>query len=256
MDGAPVVSSSEAQSEHELHYAPLPPPHRRRAFTRVVVIAAILAALLAAWGHIPQFRERVRLFRLQRSCLHYKPPDGTIALRLSPATSKSQFRVSVAQSTTAQPWVTLYATLSPPGLKSDGTAFVHERTSPAGHRRLVCVDLSGDSLGYKGRGLSLPFVSTELVFTTKVFEVGTFTVPKEFPIGRFLYCTTPPDVPVTVAYGKADDKDDSHFTIELDADDVTRIIDGWLLDDDRLVLEFRDGDHATPPAPPSTASSR
>src|SRR5207302_434407 len=87
----------------------------------LAVVAIISLRLLPVAAH------RARLMYWQNRCLTYSPPSGVW--------------VTPKQKHVVRDWTAFYALLSPPGLKSDGTIFLHERRTPSGKRRLVSADV-------------------------------------------------------------------------------------------------------------------
>jgi hypothetical protein len=125
-----------------------------------------------------------------------------------------------------------FAALANPGIRMQGTLFVHEVISPAGHRRLVAVVLGGYYTG------SSPIPGPGEVFTTWI------VAPAEFPIhpARVVDIESTPvwQTSTTVSTfdeGWADPADRSHFQLNLGPG--MPVFDGWLRDDDKIHLEVR-----------------
>jgi hypothetical protein len=122
------------------------------------------------------------------------------------------------------PWQALAQRI---GVTGEGRAiFCHARRSPAGHERLVVVTsvISGIPLGHviKLASGAVPCVvlrSSEL----SIRPWPTHTVLDKWET-----------MPVTLYAGQADQQDASHFTIGYSCAKGTGVMDGWLLDDDRL----------------------
>ena len=114
-------------------------------------------------------------------------------------------------------------------------AFLGQRISPAGHRRLVCVEFA------PGRDfLPNPRQNSQCAVAV---TPATWTTPPSSPVwqGHF-------DGPSTFAFplpsmriyaGQPDPKDASHFTIRYQMMSRQDFIDGWLKDDDSVVLHLR-----------------
>jgi hypothetical protein len=115
------------------------------------------------------------------------------------------------------------------GFQSFGTAFLHERTAPNGTRRLVAVDLP-------------PMHAMRAPLTIRLFTVGSLLRPPTElrTSSRGSLPTYRAAVLGRVYAGQPDPNDPSHFTIEYEVDDHPRILDGWLRDDDTVVIESRD----------------
>jgi hypothetical protein len=121
-------------------------------------------------------------------------------------------------------WTNYYRLLSPPGFKSVGTVFLHERVSPCGNRRLVVVELA-------------PYEPRETLLRARAFVPGGLTSrPRELAQGRGGLSL--PDYGEIHA-GRPDPHDRSHFTFACEIAGRKNVIDGWLGDDDLVRLEPR-----------------
>jgi hypothetical protein len=142
----------------------------------------------------------------------------------------------------AEPWQRFYAAAGGV-MRSEGTVFLHERRTPAGERRLVGVDLLPFGLPI-GLNLTDP-VEGRLEPWGRVFTDGSFLrppveafSPKQNPY-RSWSLIGPPDR-LRVFAGQPDPNDPSHFTIDYEVHGVRHTLDGWLRDDDTVVIEPRD----------------
>jgi hypothetical protein len=106
---------------------------------------------------------------------------------------------------------------------SGGTAFLHERSNRRG-ARLVIVEISS-------RGNWRAFCARVFVPAT------TFARPKELPLGTEYMEAVPPGA--VIHLGQPDLNDRSHFTIQYKSALENVVVDGWLTDDDRVILEER-----------------
>jgi hypothetical protein len=109
----------------------------------VVVVAAGIK-----W--FPQVNEHVLLQVWQRRCLNHHPPADQVVYTEDPQRSAALLADGQYQSMpTSTPaaflvpkyWADLYATVSPPGLKSHGTVFLGRMHSANGVERLVAIDM-------------------------------------------------------------------------------------------------------------------
>ena len=245
-----------------IEYAP-PPPRHRRWLRRWLLPAILLATLVSAYWWGPPFAYRLKLAYYERQCGSYVPPPDTIvytashndAKRLAatsagyqpgPANEQSVFLVPPA-------WSKFYGLLSPPGFRSMGTAFLHERRTPRGRTLLVAVDYLGDT--FQESDL-LPLNVSE--FQVRAFEPGgPFSLPVEVQTDRFpilLPTSSGLQGPLRLRAGQPDPNDATHFTIAWELVDDPRtggVIDGWVRDRG-VVLEPRE---LTPPPPSSPARS-
>jgi hypothetical protein len=115
--------------------------------------------------------------------------------------------------------------------------FLHERISPAGHRRLVCV-----RYGPHGDTFSAQFVQA-LNCDTFTVTPGTWSRPPIYtPLGwEFDVETVWPRKPplVRIFAGQPDPNDPAHFTIRYRIWGQEDVLDGRLLDNDRVTLTAR-----------------
>jgi hypothetical protein len=124
-------------------------------------------------------------------------------------------------------------------MRAIATVFVHQRISPAGHVRLVAINLHivGGSLEC-GTRLIIP---GDLVKSPKEIISAAKIVPFAAMQNEKVFAGVP------------DPADPSHFTFILDGPGAGEM-NGWLLDDDTIRLEFH-SNASTQPAPGSPALS-
>jgi hypothetical protein len=213
-----------------LEYAPPAPWHRRRGARRAMIFATLLLAGLTAWRIGPQAWRHTQLLYWQNKCMNYTAPADQVV-----------FSANDGSKVVPKEWTRFYELLSPPGQFSMGTVFLHERVAPNGNRRLVGVDvgsMADSSLQYTflyprsfvpGTAFSAPVVRSHL--DVAVLS-NTFESDKYYA-------------------GQLDESDKSHFTLRLVRGQSETIIDGWLKDDDGVLLEAR-----TSPPPASTQPAR
>jgi hypothetical protein len=125
--------------------------------------------------------------------------------------------------------------ISPPGMLPAATLFLHERRNSRGEARLVAVD-GVHSGGVLDSGVyfiartvrpATPISRPALLWETPHWQPGLLNV------GR-------------VMTGEPDPSDQSHFTLQLEVNQKTYVLDGWLRDDESVLLEL----DAIPPQPP------
>jgi hypothetical protein len=221
----------------QLQYAEPPPWHRRRWFRRVIAVAVlgVLAGSTVIW--LPRLRHHLHVLHCQAWCMSYSPePHEPVYIRPGPATLKALASGVPWSDIHPTPlgvpaqWSTLYGMISPPGLKSVGTAFLHARNAPGGEPRLVAVDIARLTSGSNGGGI---------VLTYRVVAPSSFGKPrllasdeKEFP--------APPTGSLVVYSGQPHSDDPSHFTILYEAEGgPTMIINGWLRSDDTVAFDLK-----------------
>jgi hypothetical protein len=188
---------------------------------RWIVLFAIAVACFIFSKQIPTIVRRMQLLSWQRQCMTFTfGPRQTI---VNIATTQPVY------GGIAFPWQEFYARLSPPGLRSDGTVFLHELTSPAGHHRLVAVDLY----------LAFMFKTTvNIAYISRVIVPGTLmSDPKEILPGVYRATFRNLATPARLFAGTTDPTDPSHFSIPFAFRKYTGHIDGWLRDNDQVILE-------------------
>src|SRR5206468_739510 len=114
----------------------------------VLLLIAAVGVFLAAWG--PRTWQQYQLLSLQRKCLDYTAPASQIVFDdrkdSLPQLRRSDPEVLPGMAKSAHVgrvplvWQQYYARISPPGLQSHGTAFLHRLRSPSGNQRLVGVE--------------------------------------------------------------------------------------------------------------------
>jgi hypothetical protein len=157
----------------------------------------------------------------------------------APATTFVKDRNDIYSGLVPMQWQKFYAILSPPGFWSTGTLFLHIRTSPSGHARLVAIDLSGSVLHSGGK--DYPSCSLHLI------SPGSLLNPPTEVLGESLDCKVALESyrsNVVLYPGQSDFADASHFTMRFVIKDENNaesegLIDGWLTDDDHVLLETR-----------------
>lgn len=197
----------------KLEYAKKRSWHHRlpvRALT-ALSLGISIALGAAAWGR-PTWN-KLQLMYWQSRCMRYSAPAD-------------QVNVSARITHLPHAWQRFFELFSPPGLTSYSTAFLHERISRSGNRRLIAVDLftnhctgSWDVIPrivIPGGMLSRP---TEIISKSGALAMGGFTK---------LYA------------GQCDPEDSAHFVIRYERDAEVQVIDGWLGDDDTVRLEPRE----------------
>ena len=120
-------------------------------------------------------------------------------------------------------WKNFYRLAGAGMIKSDGTVFLHERTARNGKRRLVAIDLHACGCFGERAMNARVFVPASLFSRGK--EIAGSNARHVVEGTAIVYSATP------------DQTDASHFVIKYDYGQQTRVIDGWLTDDDRVVLE-------------------
>lgn len=225
----------------ELHYAPAPPFHSRRAIDRALVTAVLVVACVLAAMLLPRAWRHMELQRLISRCANHSASPETVVFE--------ENTTGMPVSVVPMQWQALHQRTFESDVMSRGTAFLGARrakTSP-GADRLVSVDVigpyhHGDSFGLEARLID----TSSSLAGPKPLGGGGCEIPGSASLdGSHL---------VRVYAGQADPADESHFTIEVEAAGERVVIDGWVRND-RIVMEPRDTP-ATRPVPSSQASLR
>lgn len=238
----------------QLDYAPTLPWRRTRLarllFALLLLVVVVGAGILA----YPRVREQLQVLEWQRRCMAAPVPPGTLVLEdrdwLFPSGTGSAGVPFV--------WRSLYGAISPPGLNSASTLFLQDMRTPAGRRRLVAVDIDRPPMWRPWRE---PYV---LNLSARVVRPGVgmlrptvvSTTSHSVTVANSPLQEREPGRHLRVYAGTRDPKDASHFTFTYEAGGEAHVVDGWLRDDDTVVLETRTESTPTPPAPASPASPR
>src|SRR5688572_19197667 len=95
----------------------------------------LLAAASAMWW-LPLVWHRAQILYWQSRCATYSAPEGTVVV--SGASMYAELMAAATQPSSRAPglvvkeWARFYELISPPGLSSDGTLFVHVMQRPSG----------------------------------------------------------------------------------------------------------------------------
>jgi hypothetical protein len=192
---------------------------------RAVPIAIALLTLFVLWRVTPLAWRNLRVLPLQRACMTYTADPAQPV-----ATYPGGGSAPLAN------WEAFYALASGDNLQSAGTVFLHERTSEDGQRRLVAVDL----LSYTMAASAEQYAT---LYPRVVIPGSAFVLPRpvvrSIPQEGLQLGKMRPLNPTSIFPGEADPADASHFTIRLVHGETTTIVDGWLRNDDRVLLQPR-----------------
>jgi hypothetical protein len=229
----------------------MPPPpqwHRRRRWRRSLLLAGLIAVAGSAvwWG--PPVGGHVMLLRLQRRCMSYTQPSGHVAYIAEGGGIRNPRTGTAADFVPYQhalpEWEKLYAAIAPPGMHPSASVFVHERRNSRGESRLVAVNAVHWTAGLRSC----------VLLDARTVRPGT-----PFAKPALLRWTTAPDYLIEdvgrIMTGRPDPGDASHFTIECEIAGRRNTLDGWLRDDDVVVIEPRDPLLVLTPPPPASPAS-
>lgn len=214
-----------------LPYAAPPAWTHRRSTRRYLFVIAALLTLASSWWWGALLVYRVRVAYWQRACLDSTCPPGTVAYDDGPPDAATH--PSVAR--TDRAWRQLADLFYPSGIALRPTVFVHPLQAPGRPWRLVVVELAAvRPLG----------TCRALDFTTRVFQPGRWGGLREVGAGANVLlgiATVGQDHRLRIDVGQCDPGNSAHFTITYqDGSAATHHLDGWLLEDDSVVLEPAD----------------
>lgn len=227
-----------------LNYAPAP-RFQRRTVRRIILLSVLLALGLGIWLWGPAAWRGATLLYWQHRCMTYSPPPDQVVLdTLPPPTPPSP----TSRSLSVPSWA--YTGLPPLSaavvprewaefarlteLRPDPTAmlFLHERTSPSGGRRLVAVQIDRQAFSYVPCMISAHVIrpvglSARPAAVTQNIELTSDLLSLYFARRLRFFA------------GQPDPDNAAHFTIAVEAEGAAVTIDGYLTDDDRVVLRVR-----------------
>jgi hypothetical protein len=214
-----------ATAPTHLDYAHQPAAlHRRNVRRRAAAVAMLLVVLIASNKWLPPAWRHARLLYWQDKCLAYVPPDRPVVK-------------SSVGGNCAAPWHEFYELFSPPGRKALSTVFLHELCRKDGARRLVAVEAeTAMGLG------NVP--DSEVALDYHVIAPGTLWRRPELVTSANLrpsfHYEGGEGQHFDIQPGRPDPADPTHFTFDVRWRQRTITLDGWLRDDDTILLEPRE----------------
>jgi hypothetical protein len=233
-----------------LDYGPPVPWRRTRRARLLFGLPFILVLACAGLWSYPRVREQWQVLVWQERCMAAPVPPETVVLQ-------DQFSNYPTDAGVPSAWANLYGAMSPPGLGGACTVFLQEMLTPSQRRRLVAVDIDRP----RTRPLRNPYV---LSLTARVIKPGFALVRPSLASTSYHSLTVTDSVwreydsrqPFRALAGTRDRNDASHFTFSYESGGQTHIADGWLHEDDTVIIEPRPDAAPTPPPPASPASPR
>lgn len=223
------------------------PRWRRRTFVAITLIG--LAGLAWFGRHVPA---RLVMLHRQSQCLAYSRPPGP---------TRTYFASDVPSTIAGDPdfhlghrpdkgyfWYYYPKCLkdfeeSLPGLSQNLSAhtpvYVGERVSPCGNRRMVIARCMGRIFEYDVIGTA--FVAAVFKPATFSHDVAFLNSNAQFPLNGIGGSYVNPRRLLTIDSdsGVSDPDDSSRFTIKYRSEGATRVLEGRLTDDDRIVWTVR-----------------
>jgi hypothetical protein len=226
---------------------------RRRIVRWGGVTLCACVVVLVAWVYSRPWRVQGRYLFLQHECMVFERPADQVMFEEDEKAGLMLYKQGggyvrgyFGGIPRAKTQVVAVAFLSEPCSElhwtgSNTSVFLHGRRSPAGHERLVNVSVHS-GFGDGGDGRWVPFCYS--VGTPATWALGSQMTQASFiPKQVWLSC----DDRLRVYAGQADAKDESHFTMRYEINGAGGMIDGWLMDNDGIRIEFRDGPATTRP---------
>jgi hypothetical protein len=223
-NGAPMARPATRQ----LDYAGVPAWHRRKVFRRVTVAGVLAVAAVVSLKWAEPAWHHARLLHYQGRCARAWKLGGQQVFSGKTPTAL----------VASEDWDQFYALLSPPGKKQSAATFVHELRRKDGERRLVAVEMPPwPSNAFKGKSPLL------LLDATVVAPGGFWSRPRVLASYRWSTWltdgTSVADDSLQLYGGVPDPNDPTHFTIAFTYAQRQHTIDGWLKNDDSVLLELR-----------------
>jgi hypothetical protein len=244
-------------------------PRWKRHIGRSILLATLLAMIVIGWRWGPYLWGRSKLLYFQRQCMNFTAPPDKVVYEEEPTAAAvllqdKRYGIYLLNHTLrngGQSGFVKAASFIPPcwqsfeaiALKSrplakramsrrgtGGTAatiFLHERTSPAGHRRLISVSYFPETAEFQ------PAFIPGFDYDTQVLSPANWTqsVGETFRGYAFDVMSGYPLHPplIRVYAGQPDPNDPAHFTIRYQMWGQEDLLDGRLLDDDQVTLKPR-----------------
>ena len=229
---------------------------RLRTIRRTLGTVVFVSMIACVWlWHEPCWK-RLRLLKAQRACASYvvpaeqvvyeSVPKGAHAALSGEPRSLHTMEANGDAYTLAAPraWETLLSMLGRSHARSDALLFLGERQTPSGKTRIVGVvrpelDRSHECFVSTIKGFAIApvgiFGSAELRVTARTPENAEPMFLGQKDTMRFFA-------------GQLDSWDKSHWIMQYELNGKRGSIDGWLQDDERVIIKLKDGPASRRPA--------
>ncbi len=232
-----------------LEYAPGAPPRRRKRRRQMLIVLLVACVTVATWWKGPGIYHRGMVMYFLHEAKVYSAPPDQVVYEEDPAQQARLLKLPHYHLLPSgnSSWNSYVAYWVPPldGLtKMDWTVraapwalFVHERRSPAGHRRLVVIWTAGNGIRPTATGAT-PDNQVGVMLVGTVID-GTSS--NEVALQEWLAPQSVAENRTTPLYlrfyaGQPDAADPSHFTIRYQIGDYSDALDGYLEDNDNIAL--------------------
>ncbi|HEY8666588.1 MAG TPA: hypothetical protein VIL86_07990 [Tepidisphaeraceae bacterium] len=215
----------------QLHYAPRAPWHHRRRTRRSILLLALALIIASGYFWAPRYYNHLRLLYWQRQCADFIEPPETVAY--DSTTGNAPPHTSAA-------WQNFYSLYSPPGAKPNSILFLHRLQTASGKSYLITleeIDNFENALGKRS-----------VLLTYRLFALGSITrSPRQLRAAndviviqyKYVFFNDSRQATFRIFSGQPDRSDPSHFTITYDVDGKSETLDGWLTDDETVLLQPR-----------------
>jgi hypothetical protein len=217
---------------------------RLRRVAELLAVLALLGGVAYRWG--PGWKHHATILLDQRRFMNYRAPPGQVVCDLPPGANGLHSEVKTCY---APPFWSRYKASNAPAA---AVVFLHARTSPAGTRRIVCVEAEPFWVTAEG-GPSAKLMWRVHVFAPDPLRGATALLGNGDAASDFLqeYFATAE----RVYAGQPDPSDPSHCVIEVESRGKPHTIDGWLQDDKTPLFRLQSSAPIAPPPPPTTAET-
>lgn len=245
--------SADASADTNVLGYSQPPSRRGRRIILSIVAILVLAGSVATRRYHTELWRRSQIAYWERQCLRYSAAESVIAYdRIPTAPNRLAFAnlpsagapFPPARGISPSCWTNFDSLAGPffvpPGPNvnrtPDAVIFLHERTSPAGKRFLVCVGAYSAFSNVRAVAMD--------VLASVAIDCSSWTAPPatvHYPsFGKPLHVGGDPrTVAKRVFAGQIDPKDSSRFTIRYTLDGKADVIDGAVDDNGNVVLTSR-----------------
>jgi hypothetical protein len=212
-----TVSPRMADAPAQLDYAQPRSWRERKAVRRAIFAAALLLVIFGSFKFFRPALNHAQMLHYQRQCMtHAEPPERTA------------FTSGALNPKSDTAWERFYGLFSPPGGKHGAIVFVHELRHSDGSPRLVAIE--ADLQGAVVQLDSTVIVPGGVLSSPQLRFNGSWLAP--FSTMKFS--------DVHLHAGQVDPADPAHFTIAFEYANGSGTIDGWLRDDDSVLMELRE----------------
>jgi hypothetical protein len=247
-------------SPPQLEYG-LAPPRRRKRVIRLLMVGVSLLIAVAAWQWGGIVWNQLPILFWQRQCMRYSASPDQVVYEEDPGEvqkllARGYVRYKLSRGALPDPtpvksfaaaaelptcWKRLTEMVPPrnpqQAVTSGAILFLHERTSPRGNRRLVCVRYYAETYSFTPRFIE-GYNTDENVITPGTWStLPTWTA---HPMMIDVLSSFPRHPPrVRMFAGQADPDDPAHFTIRYQMWGKEDVLDGRLDDSDGITLTPR-----------------